>query len=238
MPRRSLIEYLAGYGRHGRSIAFAERSGYRMARWSYRDVASVAAQVARELEGRRIGPGDRVLLWGRNSAGWVAAFFGCILRGAVARTIDQSATADFAGRVAQQVDAKLLVVARGNVLAGAERAALMLDSLRESVAQHSPETYPSPVLDRNSLAQIIFTSGTTAEPKGVVFSHGNILANLEPLEAAMQPYLKWERPFHPLRFLDLVPLSHVFGQFLGMSVPALLGATALFQGTLRPTETI
>ena len=238
MPRRSLIEYLAGYGRHGRGVAFVERSGYRAARWSYRDVAGVAAQFARELEARRIGPSDRVLLWGRNSAEWVAAFFGCILRGVVAVPMDQGATTDLACRVARQVDAKLLVVAREHTLVGDGRAALVLDSLRESVAQHSSEPYPSPVLDRNSLAQIIFTSGTTAEPKGVVISHGNILANLEPLESAIQPYLKWERPLHPLRFLNLVPLSHVFGQFLAVWVPPLLGATVLFQDTLNPTEII
>jgi len=198
----------------------------------------LAAQFARELEARRIGPGDRVLVWGCNSAEWVATFLGCILRGAVAVPMDQGATADFAGRVVQQVDAKLLVVAQKHALNGEGRALLVLDSLRESIAQHSPESYPSPVLDRNSLAQIIFTSGTTAEPKGVVISHGNILANLEPLETAMQPYLKWERPFHPLRLLDLVPLSHVFGQFLGVWVPPLLGATVLFQDTLNPTEII
>jgi long-chain acyl-CoA synthetase len=238
MPRHSLIEYLAGYNRHGPSMAYGERCGYRMERWSYRDVAGVAAQFARELEARGIGPGDRVLLWGPNSAEWVAAFFGCILRGAVAVPIDQGATSDFAARVAQQVDPRLLVVGRKHVVCGESRAALGLDSLKKGVSQHSPEHYPSPVLDRNSLAQVIFTSGTTAEPKGVVITHGNILANLEPLEAAMQPYLKWERPFHPLRFLDLVPLSHVFGQFLGVWVAPLLGATVLFQDTLNPTEII
>src|SRR5258707_4365736 len=238
MSRRSLIEYLAGYGRHGRSMAYSERCGYRMERWSYRDVGGVAAQFARELEARRIGPGDRVLLWGRNSAEWVAAFFGCILRGAVAVPMDQGATPGFAARVAQQVDARLLVVGREHVVSGEGRAALVLDSLRADVAQHSPELYPSPILDRNSLAQIIFTSGTTAEPKGVVLSHGNILANLEPLQAAMQPYLKWERVVHPLRFLDLVPLSHVFGQFLGVWVPPLMGATVVFQDSLNPSEII
>src|ERR1039458_3989613 len=81
MPRQSLIEYIAESARHGSGMAYAHRSGYRTARWSYRDVAGVAAQVARELEARGIQPGDRVLLWGRNSAEWVAAFFGCILRG-------------------------------------------------------------------------------------------------------------------------------------------------------------
>src|SRR5229473_5475155 len=126
MPRRSLIEYLSTYTQHGHSIAFGERRGYRMARWSYHDVASVAARFARELEARRIGPGDRVLLWGRNSAEWVAAFFGCILRGAVAVPMDQGATADFAGRVAQQVDAKLLLLDRGNTLVGKPRPAIHL----------------------------------------------------------------------------------------------------------------
>ncbi|MBZ5697771.1 MAG: AMP-binding protein [Acidobacteriia bacterium] len=238
MPRRSLIEYLAGYARHGRDIAYGERHGYRMARWSYREVVGTAAQFARELETCGVRPGDRVLLWGHNSAEWVAAFFGCILHGAVVVPMDQAATADFAGRVAQQVDPKLFVVGREHVLGGEARPVLVLDSVRETVARHSPESYDSPQLDRSTVAQIIFTSGTTAEPKGVVISHGNILANLEPLEAAIQPYLKWERLFHPLRLLDLVPLSHVFGQFLGVWVPPLLRATVLFQDTLNPTEII
>ena len=238
MPRRSLIEYLAGYASHGPGMAFGGRSGYRMARWSYRDVMAVAAQFARELEARRIGPGERVVLWGRDSGEWVAAFFGCILRGAVAVPMDQGATADFASRVAEQVDAKLFVAACEHMPIRGECGVLGLETLRDHVARHSPEHYPSPSLDRNSLAQIIFTSGATDEPKGVVISHGNILANLEPLETAMRPYLKWERPFHPLRFLNLVPLSHVFGQFLGMWVPPLLGATVLFQDTLNPREII
>jgi long-chain acyl-CoA synthetase len=238
MARQSLIEYLDEYGRHGRDVAFAYRSGYRMVRWSYSDVAGVASQCAREFEALGIAPGDRILLWGRNSAEWVAAFFGCILRGAVAVPMDHGATADFAARVAQQVDTKLLVLARENAQPPPHQPMLVLDSLRETVARHSPEPYASPPLSRSSLAQIIFTSGTTADPKGVVLSHGNLLANLEPLEAAMRPYLKWERFFHPLRFLDLVPLTHVFGQFMGVWVPPLLGATVVFQDSLNPTEII
>ncbi|MGH9702363.1 MAG: AMP-binding protein, partial [Candidatus Acidiferrales bacterium] len=238
MPRQSLVESIGECAKHGAGLAFGHPSGYRTVLWSYRDVTGVATQFARELEARGIVPGDRVLLWGRNSAEWVAAFFGCILRGAIAVPMDQGATFDFAGRVAQQVDAKLLVVSRDNESACQDWPLLVLDSLRESVARHSPEPYASPPLDRNSIAQIIFTSGTTIEPKGVVISHGNILANLEPLEAGMQPYLKWERLVHPLRFLDLVPLSHIFGQFMGIWVPPLLGAAVFFQDTLIPSEII
>ncbi|MEY2394513.1 MAG: long-chain acyl-CoA synthetase, partial [Acidobacteriaceae bacterium] len=86
--------------------------------------------------------------------------------------------------------------------------------------------------------QIVFTSGTTAEPKGVVITHGNVLANIAPLEREMLRYLKYERWVHPVRFLNLLPLSHVFGQFLGMFLPPLLGGTVIFQEELKPSEIV
>jgi long-chain acyl-CoA synthetase len=236
MPRRSLIDYLSEYPKHSRGTAFVQRSGYRTSRTSYLEVAGLAAQCAREFDRLGIAPGDRMLLWGRNSAEWVAAFFGCILLGAVAVPMDQGATAEFASRVAQQVDAKLLLADRVNTLINNQRPVILLDSLREAVARHSREPFVSPPLDRRSIAQIIFTSGATAEPRGVVISHGNILANLEPLETGMQPYLKWERFVHPLRFLDLVPVSHVFGQFMGVWIPPLLGGCVHFQDSPNPSE--
>src|SRR6185503_9758150 len=91
-------------------------------------------------------------------------------------------------------------------------------------------------LRRDDPVEIVFTSGTTAEPKGVVISHGNILANLEPLESEIQKYLKYERIVHPIRFLNLLPLSHVFGQFLGIFVPQLLQGLVVFQESLNPSE--
>ena len=241
MPRQSLIDFLAQYPSHGSSNAYVERTGYRSFRWSYREMAGVAAQCARELESRGIAPGDRILLWGRNSAEWVAAFFGCILRGAVAVPMDQGATPEFAGRVAEQVNPRLLLMDREHQAVSPPanpRPFILFDSLREAVSRHSTAPYNSPPLQRSSIAQIIFTSGATAEPKGVILSHGNILANLEALETGMQPYLKWERLVHPLRFLDLVPVSHVFGQFMGVWVPSLLGASVHFQDSLSPSEII
>ena len=93
-------------------------------------------------------------------------------------------------------------------------------------------------IGRDDTLQIVFTSGTTAEPKGVVITHGNVLANIAPLEQEMQRYLKYERWVHPVRFLNLLPLSHVFGQFLGMFLPPLLGGTVIFQEELKPSEIV
>jgi len=195
------------------------------------------------LEARGIGKGDRVMLWGENCAEWVAAFLGCAVRGVVVVPMDAGASVDFAVRVSRQVEAKLWVCSRkhtAETVAGSGSVITLeeLKILGQEVGRGTPSIYPDPVISREDTLQIVFTSGTTAEPKGVVITHGNMLANIAPLELEMQAYLKYERWVHPVRFLNLLPLSHVFGQFLGMFLPPLLGGTVIFQEEFKPSEII
>src|SRR5215217_4507093 len=81
--RSTINSYLEDYVRRGGETAFAHRRGLRLVRWSYRRVAETAYGFARELEARGVGKGERVLLWAANGPERVAAFFGCVLRGAV-----------------------------------------------------------------------------------------------------------------------------------------------------------
>ena len=74
-------------------LAYVYKRGLRTLRWTYQQLAGLAFRFARELEARDIGKGDRVMLWGENSAEWVAAFFGCMLRGAVAGGNDEAVDA-------------------------------------------------------------------------------------------------------------------------------------------------
>ena len=210
--------------------------GYRTVRWSYRQVAEIAFQFARELGARSITKGERILLWGPNSAEWVAVFLGCALRGVVVVPMDDIATSDFALRVHQQVDAKLLVCSRDHVQHSIPT--LTLEDLRGALAAYSAAAYPAANIETADTLEIVFTSGTTAEPKGVVITHGNVLANIAPLEQEIQKYLKYERWVHPVRFLNLLPLSHVFGQFLGIFLPQLMGGTVIFQNTFKPANVI
>ena len=200
----------------------------------------MACRFAGELEARGIVKGDRVIVWGKNCAEWVAVFFGCVLRGVVVVPIDDGSALDFVGRVAAQVEAKLLVGPPRHVhectSAGFSVASLGWEDLAEGTGGESGKD--SVGLDRNDVLEIVFTSGTTAEPKGVVITHGNVLANIAPLEREIDAYLKYERWVHPLRFLNLLPLSHVFGQFLGLFLPPLLGATVVFQEELKPSEVL
>src|SRR5579859_202092 len=231
----SLLTFVRNYAALGGEIAVRQRRGYRMESWTYGRIAEAANRTARELESRGITKGDAVLLWGESSAEWITAFLGCLLRGAVVVPIDHASSADFARRVSQEVNAKLIFCEDAQDQGGSVPS-IPLESLPVVTAQYDSSPYPSPPLSRQDTLEIIFTSGTTAEPRGVVISHGNVLANIEPLQTEIQKYLRYEKLFHPLRFLNLLPLSHVFGQMLGVFIPPLLAGTVVFIDSLRPAE--
>jgi long-chain acyl-CoA synthetase len=236
MGRNSLVGYLDDFLRRDQECAYVQRSGYRTARWRYRQVAETAFQFASELARRDINKGDRILIWGANSAEWVGAFLGCAVRGVIVVPIDDASAPDFALRVYEQVSAKLLLCSRK--YARPSIPTLVLEDLQETLAHFSAARYQAAAIEPNDTLEIVFTSGTTAEPKGVVITHGNVLANVAPLETEIHKYFKYERFVHPVRFLNLLPLSHVFGQFLGIFLPQLLGSTVIFQDALKPAEVI
>ena len=237
--RNTLVDYFERHFASGNDTAYVDRAGLRTVRWSYQQIGEVAAGWAALLAERNVVKGDRVLLWAENSAHWVTAFYGCLLRGAIVVPLDAGSEQGFAARVQQQVGAKVLladrVLERQGVFAGLPTQ--WLDTPPPPVPL---KERPKPVeqLDPNDLVEIIFTSGTTAEPRGVCLTHRNLLANLAPLEAEIQKYLSWERWFHPVRFLNLVPLSHVFGQFMAVLVPPLLKSELHFKNGLNPGEVI
>ena len=231
----SLLNFVTKLANQGDEIAVRQRRGYRTETWTYRRIVAEANRFARELDARGVTKGHSVLLWGPNSAEWIVAFFGCLLCGALIVPIDHASSPEFACCVSKEVNAKLILGPRGRRLC-ADTPFIPLESLCQVIAQRDSSGYPSPALGREDALEIIFTSGATAEPRGVVISHGNVLANIEPIQREIQKYLRYERIFHPIRFLNLLPLSHVFGQMLGVFLPPLLGGTAVFMECMSPAE--
>jgi len=230
--RPHLATLVADFRRYDEQLAVVTHRGNRRFSSSYADLARLSGRCAHAFDQLGLLPGDRVLLWGSNSVEWVAAFFGCILRGIVAVPLDAAGALEFAQRVVAEVRPGLLV----GDLALLQKLdsgipTLGFSGMRASLP--SPDYRPLPGLSRDTPLQIIFTSGTTGEPKGIVHTHGNVLASLDPLEKEMGKYLRYERFVHPLRILHTLPLSHVFGQFMGLWVPPLLVADVHFEDRLQ-----
>ncbi|MGH9604272.1 MAG: AMP-binding protein [Terracidiphilus sp.] len=250
--RENLATLIQDFKLYGREIAVVRYQGNRRRVTTYGELARLAGRFAALLDRRGIGQGERVILWAENGAEWMGAFFGCMLRGVLAVPLDPGGAADFAVRVAADVRPRLAV---GDLV--------LLDRLGAALQSREPGTDPldfplvaiedwggdlpdvelGPVagLTHDTPLEILFTSGTTGEPKGVVLTHGNVLASVEPVAVGSQPYMRYERLVHPLRILHTLPLSHVFGQAMGLWVPPIYRAEVHFESRLaapRLAETI
>lgn len=226
--RPHLATLVDDFARLGNDTAFVTARGLRQERTSYKHLALLCRRFAAELTKRGIVKGDRILIRGENSAEWVAAFFGCVLRGVLPVPIDAASSLDFVQRVTREVAPKLIVTdARTIDTLLPSPPLIALENLNQEI---TPETVGvAPALQEDDALQIIFTSGTTGEPKGVVHTHKNVLASLRPIENEMQGYLRYEWLVHPIRILHTLPLSHVFGQFMGLWIPALLRGEVHFE---------
>ncbi|HEY2435198.1 MAG TPA: AMP-binding protein [Vicinamibacterales bacterium] len=245
MTRRTLIDFFADVtGNAATSAApfLVYDDGYRTWTWSYGDLAAAAHTFAARLRAAAIAPGAHVVIWSENRPEWIAAMWGCLLEGVVMVPIDYRASAGFLEKVAAIVDAQAILV--GDTVDAAAipgRWAPWTLSEQFRTAAGVPEAIlqaPAPDLDSGTTAEIIFTSGATAEPKGVVLTHRNILANIVPIEREMAKYRKYTIPFRPIRFLNLLPLSHMFGQAMATFVPPMLSGVVVFTRSYAPGDII
>ena len=233
--RRTLIDFFADLARaDGEFLTYDD--GYRTWSYTYGDVARSARRVAARLRQEGIGKGEHVAIWCENRPEWIWTLWGCLLEGVVLVPVDYRASAEFLLKVSAIVRARAIVL--GETVTRDITTDIPLWSIRglDGAAEATPDSASAATPD--DVAEIIFTSGATAEPKGVVITHRNILANVNPIEREVAKYRKYARPFRPIRFLNLLPLSHMFGQAMATFVPPMLPGTVVFTRSFAPEEIV
>jgi long-chain acyl-CoA synthetase len=211
--------------------------GYRRRAHTYNDVGRASRGFAARLARHGLRKDDKVLIWGENRPEWIVCYWGCLLLGVVVVPIDYRSSPSFASRVRGVVDARLVLVGDdvppfGDAFAGAEVWRLA------DLDWDADGPMPDVAISRDDVTQVIFTSGATADPKGVVIRHRNVLANVVPVEREVMKYRAYAWPFLPLRFVNLLPLSHMFGQSMATSIPPMVRGTVIFTRSLNPHDVI
>jgi long-chain acyl-CoA synthetase len=191
--------------------------------WTYDQLVAAAAGVARHLHEQGVGRGDRVVLWGANEPAWAAAYFGALMVGAVIVPLDARCSADFAERVFARTEPRLQILGASQE----DHPRVPLLRFANLPAGDGPGAVPAGVAAAEDLAEIVFTSGTTGNPKGVMLTHRNIVANVRAMFERL-PILS------TYRFLSLLPLSHMFEQAVGLGLVLSGGASIVYLGSLRP----
>jgi long-chain acyl-CoA synthetase len=235
MPRDTLVDFFADLSSTGGEFVVYD-NGYRPRSFGYREMTGMSRAFALRLRASGIRKGDKVLIWSENRPGWIATLWGCILEGVILVPLDYRVSAGFLVRIANLVSAKALVI--GDEVTRPDAFPAPLWHIAE-IEQQFAETFDR-VADAapDDTVQIVFTSGATAEPKGVVITHRNLLANMVPVEREIQKYKKYGRPFFPLRFLNLLPLSHLFGQSMATYIPPMLAGVVIFMKSFEPGEIV
>jgi long-chain acyl-CoA synthetase len=240
MKRDTLLDFFDDFARLARPFVVHD-DGYRVRTYRYDEIAALARAFAARLQAHGLRKGAAIVVWSENRAEWIVALWGALAAGVVIVPVDYRVSADFLRRIADKVRARVTLVGAevpAETLAGAAFEVWKIAELSEAGLKPGSETTLKGRTTRDDVAEIIFTSGATAEPKGVVITHRNILANIVPIEGEVRKYRKYGRPFFPIRFLNLLPLSHMFGQAMATFVPPMLPGVVVFIHGYNPQEIV
>jgi long-chain acyl-CoA synthetase len=211
----------------GNKDALIIKPGFRTRAWTYRDLADLVPRAARYLAESGIKKGDRVLMFGVNRPEYGIAILAALRAGAVLVPLDVNSPAEFVTKIAQRTRASAALV----TMQTKERAAALGIPLHEMEQlpdkARGREPLPKPDVGPKDLAEVMFTSGTTGEPKGTMLTHENLLSNAI---AATQIF-----PIGPSqRLLSFIPLSHIFEQGPGFYCVLVAGASVVYPTSRQP----
>src|SRR5262245_19565174 len=220
---RTLVDLLPEIKRLGNREAIRSSNGFRTWVATYADLYGKIGSVVRFFDERQIHKSHRIVTCAENRLEWVAVFWACMARGIEAVPVDVRFSAELIDRIRSASKAKLIVD----------------DAMMDAIARRPSESFFTTAdVSPDDVVEIVYTSGTTGEPKGVVHHHRNICSNLRPLKQEIAKYKKLARIFQPIRILDLLPLSHMFGQSLGLFIPLFLEGSAVFTTELHPLRIV
>ncbi len=225
----TVIDFVrAATDRYGPRDSLLIKPAFRYMRWTYSQVWAQSGQVATLLQQRGVEKGDRVILWGPNSPHWVIFFFGCLRAGAAVVPLDVRSAPDYVSRVLAQTEPKLAFTSRLTPKGELDLAVpeIALEDLEAAIAGlPDPEDVN---VEPHDLAEIMFTSGTTGDPKGVMLTHRNLRANIEGISR----YISCEPSS---RLLSILPLSHMYEQMGGLFIAMYYGASITYPTSRQPT---
>ena len=227
MTDRDVTDYVANLEQLGSNVALRSRRFVRIDRLTHHQLAQRAYQTARYLADQGVTRGERVMVIAPNAPQWIELFLGTALLGAVLVPVDVASTAATLERAIAQTEPRLLFSdppAPSPRVPVPTRALGDLDGL---VGGYPTAPLDGPAKDMAHWpALIVFTSGTTAAPKGVVLTQGNVLANIDGILQRIEVEPTW-------RFLSVLPLSHMY-EFTGTLAALSRGASVAHLARVTP----
>jgi long-chain acyl-CoA synthetase len=205
--------------------------------WTYRELQRRSRIAAWRLRAAGLQPGDRILTWSPSTPELPAAYYGAMRAGLVIVPLDLRMAPDVIERIAARADAKRLILGTGRDAPNPHDAGLdnIATTLLDTLIAEPDETFPAdweaqldswPRPKPTDVVELVFTSGTTGTPKGVVLAHDNVLASVRAMHRVIPPIEH--------RVVSLLPLSHLLEQAVTLFYALDVGADILYVRSRNP----
>ena len=217
----SLIKYICT--KNKKRIAIRNKQGYRTRNVTYAELYDKITKTSRLFEKLGIKKSDKILILGRNCVEWVIVFLSAVSQGIIAVPLDTSSDTAFIKKIIAQTKPKAIFASK-KIKLGIKT--IYFDKLENNIQDLIPKEVQK--IAPKDTAEILYTSGTTDIPKGVVLTNENLLASMDSLTRAVKlPCLK---------FISVLPLSHILEQVAGLLIPLYYGSSILYPATFRPAK--
>ncbi len=226
-------------------VQHAEHPGSpaRLDTFTYAQMGRLADQIASWLVAQGVTRGDRCAILAENSAHWVAASFGTLRIGAIAVPLDTNYKAKQIATLLEDCGAKVFFTTQRFLpaleeamqFANVQPAVALLNGSApgrvdwQQLTTLDPKPLPPCPAGLSDPAVILYSSGTTGDPKGVVLTHGNLLAEID----AVLTIVKIDQRDC---ILGVLPLFHALAQIANLLGPAVIGARIVYLETLNTTD--
>ncbi|MFQ5883128.1 MAG: AMP-binding protein [Candidatus Methylomirabilales bacterium] len=243
-PETISVQFFEAAARFQDRVAFQIKREERYVRWSYGEVADQVHRLATFLSRLQVAQRDRVVLFSESRPEWCVAYLGIVASGATAVPLDTQLSDQELQNLLLHSESRALVVSEGQlaqvrpliarlplrpeiILLDDEKAPPGIHPLSEILERTEKGSLPSPAPEE--IASILYTSGTTGSPKGVMLTHRNFLSNSSALKG-----LNVCGPEDNV--LALLPLHHVYPFMITFLIPLLCGARVTFLQSLKPPD--
>lgn len=222
-----------------KSALYADKTAYSIRKkdlsvssLTFSEVFALSTEFSAYLRSLGLKKGDHVAIVGENSPEWAISYFAIIWAGAIAVPLDARARTKHVEQVLELSDSRFLVASAGfaEVLGNTKTVEHLIPMEKALETQMDTEkTVPAEKSEPQDIADIVFTSGTTGNPKGVMLSHGSIMSSLEALYSAF-PITDKDTAF------SILPIHHVYERIVGILLSFYCGQAVFFSRSIKPRE--
>ena len=207
-----------------RTVLIEPVEGGSMVSITYQELQEKVRRFGGYLQEQQFGKGDRIMIWSASRINWMIAFLGALLAGMVVVPLDISNREDFLIKIAETTEAKALITTEKQY-SGLKQPPVPFINI-ETLPEGTLNSTALPEVAGDDLAELVFTSGTTGQPKGVMLSHNNIASNAM---AAVEVVNILDTD----RTLSILPLSHMFELTIQIAV-LYIGGSVVYARSLVP----